>query len=117
MTQYERNAIIISTVVSLAGLIASVFFGAGHYFARSAAIVTIVAIAFASLELRAKLATAPDFVEKELAINRSTMVQQGKDQGLDDARCNEVFERVSSEVRTEPPRFSRRPVGLSQAGL
>ncbi|MCA1778002.1 MAG: hypothetical protein LC637_01075 [Xanthomonadaceae bacterium] len=101
MTQYERNAIILSAVVCLSGLAVSVFLGAGHYFSRSGSLVVIVAIFFASLELRARISAAPNFVERKLEANRSTILQQGKDRGLDDARSNKLFEQVSSEIHKE----------------
>lgn len=63
--------------------------------------MTIVAIVFASLDLRGRLASVSGIVGKQLEDHRSAIIKLGKDRGLDDASCNELFGRVSSEINAE----------------
>jgi hypothetical protein len=101
MTTYERTALLLSVALVLVGIKADIACPAAHWFVRSGALVTLVAIVFASLDLRKRLASAPTFVEEQLDCSRASIRQQGTANGLDDAECDELETRVVSEIRQE----------------
>lgn len=108
MTKYERNAIICGALFSCVGLTVALITGAGHYFARSGAAVSVVAVVFASRDLRGRLAAAPVLFDRELLASREKVVQLGTDRGLDDAKAAELFEHVFSEGRKEANEIVKR---------
>ncbi|WP_329740752.1 hypothetical protein [Dyella sp. A6] len=101
MTTYERIAIISSAGLLLIGIEADVVCHAGHWFARSGALVTVVAILFAALDLKDRLSSVPAWVETQLLRSRDAIRQMGKTGGLDDATCETFVDKVVSEVRKD----------------
>jgi hypothetical protein len=101
MSTYERRALVLSVLATLLGLGAAFAFSGSHFFARSGAVILVIAIVFGSLELRERLARAPAFVEEKLRNSRAELLKQGTESGLISAAAAAIVSQVETEVRNE----------------
>jgi len=101
MTPHEKRAIALSAAILMLGFFIAVHWKAGHLFARSGALISVVAVVFASLQLRSRIAQSSSFVDEQLRLTRGELLKQAAEAGLDAVRSEEVVERVAREIRKE----------------
>jgi hypothetical protein len=101
MTTYERIALLLSTAILLAGVKADIVCPAVHWFARSGAMVTVVAIVFASLDIRERLKAVPGIFDNQLKKSRDFLRQLGRTNGLDNEECDEFENKFAVESRKD----------------
>ncbi|GAB3366942.1 hypothetical protein GCM10027431_09730 [Lysobacter rhizosphaerae] len=101
MGKLEKRAISLSLFAACFGIACSIWFRNWEHFARSGSLVTVVAIAFASLDLRERIRKANSFVDEQLQIARGGLIKKGRHQGLDQIDVDLAVKRFESEMREE----------------
>jgi len=101
MTPHEKRAISLAVAALVLGFFMAVHWEAGHWFARSGALVTVVAVVFASLQLRSRIAQSSGFVDEQLNRAHGALLKQAADAGLDAEQAEEAVDRVAREARKE----------------
>lgn len=96
LNKYECRAILLSLISGFVGLFASFSYQQGHWFARSGAAITIIAIIFASLELRQKLSDVMPFIEKELIRHRGEFEKAADHEKIDKGK---FIKEVESSIK------------------
>jgi hypothetical protein len=101
MTKQERIALSLSVLTILLGLWMAHAHHDGSYFARSGTILCIIAVIFAYLELRARLARVPAFIDEHLPKYLATVIEAGLARGADRATAEDAARKLESVVRSE----------------
>lgn len=101
MTKYEYRAIGLSVLAAAVGLLVAVMRQEGHWFGRSGAVVTVIAIVFASLKLSDRVAKAPAVVHKQLQKQSPDSKQMFISGGLNQADAEEAVQLLQTEVTNE----------------
>jgi hypothetical protein len=112
MSKYEKFAINLSIFTAIIGLALSLHMKQGHWFGRSGAMITVIAIIFTSIELRNRVYKVISFSEKQLQIQRSEVIKQFTNAGLSGAEVEAKFQKIEEEIRknisTEVDKVRRR---------
>lgn len=101
MGKLEKRAILLSMLAALFGIMCSYWLNDWGHFARSGSIITVIAIIFASLDLRERLQKADSFVEQQLQIARPGIIQQARNNGLPQSGVDSSVEQFESDIRNE----------------
>lgn len=101
MTRHEQIAIGTAIGIAIAGLAIAILTQEGHYFARSGALVSVIAIVLAATDLKKRLAAAPAFIEEQLVHARERWLDSTKAAGLDDAQAQAAIEHAARQLRAD----------------
>lgn len=108
MSKHEKYAISLASVALLLGLFMALHWRAGHWFARSGALVSVIAVVFASLQLRSRVEKAPAIAEKELLRIHESLRQNPAVAHLNHLQYDELVESVKQSVRQEVAAITRK---------
>lgn len=101
MSKYEKLAIVCAFVVLVLGLLMAWHFKDGLWFGRSGSLVTVVAVVFASLQLRGRVEKAPAFAEEQLKHLHETLHLSPGFEKLRVEQQEEIAEEVKQSVRRD----------------
>jgi hypothetical protein len=101
MTKQEWIALFCCILIALLGLRIAWICHDGNWFARSGAILCIVAVIFAYLELRTRLAGVPGFVDAHLRKASETVVEKILAGGADRTTAETAARKFESDVMSE----------------
>jgi len=108
MTKYEWRVLFVSIFLAAGGLVLDFWFRNEHWFMRSGALITAIAVLFAGLELRKRLERAVPFVKERFRHERPDLVKQAKAQGLGPEAAEAAVESIGETAVRETEEEARR---------
>jgi hypothetical protein len=102
VTKYEFCAVGASILLAACGMALDLRFPdcllGDHWFMRSGALITTVAVVFIGLDLRRRLDRAVPFVDERLPVERERLLNDAKARGLSAEEAEALFGRVKTEA-------------------
>lgn len=99
MTRFEKKALFWSLVAGISGIFLSFLLKDGAWFARSGALITAVAVWFASIDLRARLRAAPDALAKPLAEQKADLLARKEEFKFTEQQIQEIYDQIERNSR------------------
>ena len=101
ITKFEKRAIAWSVGAALLGILGSYFAKNGEWSARSGAVISAVAVWFASKDLKSKLDAAPEFVANQLAKFKPEFMSLISGKKLGPEEAEKAFLELKSETHKD----------------
>jgi len=100
ITRFEKKALFWSLVAGISGIFLSFLLKDGTWFARSGALITAVAVWFASIDLPARLLlAAPDALAKPLAEQKADLLARKEEFKFTEQQIQQIFDQIERDSR------------------